>query len=591
MVSPYLGIFYNKYSKNNDNANRNIIRYRYSESSPSTAVWVANRNNPIPDVYGNLKIDVDGKLSILSSEVTVLDLFSPSQVTRNASVRLLDSGNLVVQELYPDGSIKELPADGSFTLTAGDLNGKGQMVILRQKNVHWKSGPWRNGQFNNEYFPGPDVRLYYVSNETEESFTYLTKTYDSFPALTMQQDGHLESTALNFDVHCRSIGNPPDCAEDELEKLKCRDRYRAGCKTYGKRIYNPDEADRDRYYSIIELYPGAPDKYLASANINGVCSVNDPGCAENEFENIECRKDYHFRKVSGYIYGDKYEYEESYNLTIYDCKRICWSNCSCVAYTYANKNKADCKTFGQMIYNPSENEPEDSEYYAFVLPDSDEALRRPYPLGPHDTEVGMEKNKWIWLIIGIGSLASILSCYLLNKKLDARVLLVQMVNRKRQEDHKTAAASNEILLQLLQTNKNLTGEVHYFTFQSISTATNNFSSTNKLGEGGFGEVYKAWELWNEGRGLELMDPVLEDSCTPKEVMTCIHVGLLCVQEHAMDRPTMSEVISMLTNENMHLPEPKRPAFFIKRCEVEAARDDNLGNGSVNGQSISIVVAR
>ena len=97
-------------------------------------------------------------------------------------------------------------------------------------------------------------------------------------------------------------------------------------------------------------------------------------------------------------------------------------------------------------------------------------------------------------------------------------------------------------------------------------------------------------MWNEGRGLELMDPVLEDSCTPKEVMTCIHVGLLCVQDHAIDRPTMSEVISMLTNENMHLPEPKQPAFFIERSEAEAARDDSLGNGSVNGQSISIVVS-
>ena len=104
-----------------------------------------------------------------------------------------------------------------------------------------------------------------------------------------------------------------------------------------------------------------------------------------------------------------------------------------------------------------------------------------------------------------------------------------------------------------------------------------------------------------------MDPLLEDSCTPKEVMTCIHVGLLCVQDHATDRPTMSEVISMLTNENMNLPDPKQPAFFIERhegeaaieveaeaeaeVEAEAARDDNLGNGSVNGQSFSIVVAR
>lgn len=111
----------------------------------------------------------------------------------------------------------------------------------------------------------------------------------------------------------------------------------------------------------------------------------------------------------------------------------------------------------------------------------------------------------------------------------------------------------------------------------------------------------AWELWSEGRGLELMDPILEDSCTLKEVMTCIHVGLLCVQEHATDRPNMSEVVSMLTNENMNVPDPKQPAFFIERheaeaeadaaTEAEAARDDNLGNGSLNGQSISIVVAR
>ncbi|XP_076903293.1 G-type lectin S-receptor-like serine/threonine-protein kinase At1g11330 [Bidens hawaiensis] len=106
----------------------------------------------------------------------------------------------------------------------------------------------------------------------------------------------------------------------------------------------------------------------------------------------------------------------------------------------------------------------------------------------------------------------------------------------------------------------------------------------------------AWELWNQGRGLELMDPVLEDTCTPKEVMTCIHVGLLCVQDHAMDRPTMSEVVSMLTNENMHLPEPKRPAFFIERDEIRTeaeagGRGVKSGNGSENSESISILVSK
>ncbi|GKE54177.1 G-type lectin S-receptor-like serine/threonine-protein kinase CES101 [Tanacetum coccineum] len=81
---------------------------------------------------------------------------------------------------------------------------------------------------------------------------------------------------------------------------------------------------------------------------------------------------------------------------------------------------------------------------------------------------------------------------------------------------------------------------------------------------------EAWELWNKGRGLEFMDALLENRCSHTQVMTCIHAGLLCVQDHATDRPTMSEVINMLTNENMHLP-PKQPAFFIERHEAEAAK--------------------
>lgn len=94
-----------------------------------------------------------------------------------------------------------------------------------------------------------------------------------------------------------------------------------------------------------------------------------------------------------------------------------------------------------------------------------------------------------------------------------------------------------------------------------------------------------------------MDPILEDTCIPKEVMTCIHVGLLCVQDHATDRPTMSEVVSMLTNEHMHLPEPKRPAFYIERDAVGTKAvaggrgGVKSGNGSENSESVSILVSK
>ena len=39
------------------------------------------------------------------------------------------------------------------------------------------------------------------------------------------------------------------------------------------------------------------------------------------------------------------------------------------------------------------------------------------------------------------------------------------------------------------------GEIHYFDFTTILTATNNFSDVNKLGEGGFGPVYKVKSLF------------------------------------------------------------------------------------------------
>ncbi|PKA53006.1 Receptor-like serine/threonine-protein kinase SD1-8 [Apostasia shenzhenica] len=71
----------------------------------------------------------------------------------------------------------------------------------------------------------------------------------------------------------------------------------------------------------------------------------------------------------------------------------------------------------------------------------------------------------------------------------------------------------------------------------------------------------AWELWQEARWMELVDPSLSDKTPTREVLKCIHVALLCVQEQAADRPTMPEALNMLGSESANLPEPKKPAFF------------------------------
>ncbi|XP_025677539.2 uncharacterized protein [Arachis hypogaea] len=75
-------------------------------------------------------------------------------------------------------------------------------------------------------------------------------------------------------------------------------------------------------------------------------------------------------------------------------------------------------------------------------------------------------------------------------------------------------------------------------------------------------IGNAWKLWNEGKALELMDHGLNETCNPKEVLRCIHIGLLCVQNVPTDRPTMVDVVSFLSNDAIQLAQPKQPAFFI-----------------------------
>ncbi|KAI4323645.1 hypothetical protein L6164_023234 [Bauhinia variegata] len=106
----------------------------------------------------------------------------------------------------------------------------------------------------------------------------------------------------------------------------------------------------------------------------------------------------------------------------------------------------------------------------------------------------------------------------------------------------------------------------------IKQCTNDFSDESKLGRGGFGSVYKTWRLWNDGRALEVMDQLLETSCTPNEVVKCINIGLLCVQEDAADRPSMPNIALMLSSDMVNLPNPKKPAFSVGR---EVVQQDQL----------------
>jgi hypothetical protein len=66
-----------------------------------------------------------------------------------------------------------------------------------------------------------------------------------------------------------------------------------------------------------------------------------------------------------------------------------------------------------------------------------------------------------------------------------------------------------------------------------------------------------------------MDSCLKESDVKSQVLRCIQVGLLCVQKLLQDRPAMSSVVFMLSNEGPPLPQPKQPGFFIERSSTDA----------------------
>ena len=104
-------------------------------------------------------------------------------------------------------------------------------------------------------------------------------------------------------------------------------------------------------------------------------------------------------------------------------------------------------------------------------------------------------------------------------------------------------------------------------------------------------IFQAWKLWNGDSMEAFIDGRISEECYQEEILRCMHVGLLCVQELAKDRPSISIVVSMLCSEITHLPSPKPPAYRERQITIdtESSRRQNLC--SVNQVTVTNVHAR
>ncbi|KAK6785031.1 hypothetical protein RDI58_018486 [Solanum bulbocastanum] len=103
-----------------------------------------------------------------------------------------------------------------------------------------------------------------------------------------------------------------------------------------------------------------------------------------------------------------------------------------------------------------------------------------------------------------------------------------------------------------------------------------------------------WRLWMKDSALDMMDQTIVESCDESEVLKCVNVALLCVQEDPAERPVMSNVVFMLGGESITLPRPNQPAFIARRNSAGASTSSSsskLYNTSNGGLTITQQVGR
>ncbi|CAA2973560.1 Hypothetical predicted protein [Olea europaea subsp. europaea] len=117
--------------------------------------------------------------------------------------------------------------------------------------------------------------------------------------------------------------------------------------------------------------------------------------------------------------------------------------------------------------------------------------------------------------------------------------------------------------------------------------TYGYMSREYASNGLFSIKSDVWRLWSENKALDIVDPILLESCEKSKVIKCINVGLLCVEEDPSNHPTMSNVAFMLSGEIVVLPFPNQPAFVMRK----RSSSNQAGLFSNNGLTVSIPQGR
>ncbi|KAK3121399.1 hypothetical protein QOZ80_8BG0652310 [Eleusine coracana subsp. coracana] len=106
-------------------------------------------------------------------------------------------------------------------------------------------------------------------------------------------------------------------------------------------------------------------------------------------------------------------------------------------------------------------------------------------------------------------------------------------------------------------------DVFAFGVVAMETVAGRSNTDNSLVENKVFLFEWAWELYETGQALGILDPRLEEEFESEEVLRVIHVALLCTQGSPHQRPPMSRVVAMLTGDSEVTEIVTKPSYITE----------------------------